>query len=156
MSGEFERPIVTVDIVLMTIHEGRLCVALIEREAEPFREDMCAMLVTALTLDPVIFYSGRFSEGSDPMELVGECEESQCRSEILLALYDYCVRSAVMAKEKKDVSMLIPEISPLQLNGPPGACFFGGRAHAQDVVGRWPTLIDRSLVQLETFVEEVE
>lgn len=37
MSGEFERPIVTVDIVLMTIHEGRLCVALIEREAEPFR-----------------------------------------------------------------------------------------------------------------------
>lgn len=32
----YERPIVTVDIVLVTIHEGSLCVALIEREAEPF------------------------------------------------------------------------------------------------------------------------
>jgi len=32
----YERPIVTVDIVLMTIREGRLAVALIERETEPF------------------------------------------------------------------------------------------------------------------------
>lgn len=32
----FERPIVTVDVVLMTLFEGRLCVALVEREAEPF------------------------------------------------------------------------------------------------------------------------
>lgn len=36
MSDDFERPIVTVDIVLMTVHEGELSVALIEREAEPF------------------------------------------------------------------------------------------------------------------------
>jgi len=37
MQVEFERPIVTVDIVLMTIFEGQLSVALLEREAEPFR-----------------------------------------------------------------------------------------------------------------------
>ncbi|MGR9241199.1 NUDIX hydrolase [Rhizobium leguminosarum] len=33
---EFARPIVTVDIVLLTLHEGRLCVALLPRSAEPF------------------------------------------------------------------------------------------------------------------------
>lgn len=37
MSDDFERPIVTVDIVLMTIHQGELAIALIEREAEPFK-----------------------------------------------------------------------------------------------------------------------
>lgn len=34
--GDFPRPILTVDIVLMTIREGRLNVALAERAAEPF------------------------------------------------------------------------------------------------------------------------
>ena len=66
------------------------------------------------------------------------------------------LRIAARSKEKKDVSMLIPEIAPLQLNGPPGASFFGGRAHAQDVVGLWPTLIDRDLVELTSHVVEVE
>ncbi|ACE93132.1 NUDIX hydrolase domain-containing protein [Rhizobium phaseoli] len=34
--AEFARPIVTVDIVLLTLHEGKLCVALLQRPAEPF------------------------------------------------------------------------------------------------------------------------
>ncbi|MDC9834658.1 NUDIX hydrolase [Rhizobium binxianense] len=34
--AEFARPIVTVDIVLLTLHEGRLCAALLPRSAEPF------------------------------------------------------------------------------------------------------------------------
>lgn len=34
--NEFERPIVTVDIVLLTLSEGRLCVALLPRPATPF------------------------------------------------------------------------------------------------------------------------
>lgn len=33
----YERPIVTVDIVLMTVEEGRLVVALLERENEPYK-----------------------------------------------------------------------------------------------------------------------
>lgn len=37
MDVDFCRPIVTVDIVLMTIFEDRLAVALLEREAEPFK-----------------------------------------------------------------------------------------------------------------------
>jgi len=36
MPNDFERPILTIDIVLMTVHDGDLAVALIEREAEPF------------------------------------------------------------------------------------------------------------------------
>lgn len=66
------------------------------------------------------------------------------------------LRIAVRTKEKKDAAMLIPEISPLQLNGPPGASFFGGRSHVQDVIGLWPTLIDRSEVELKTQILEVK
>ncbi|MGI6666687.1 MAG: acyclic terpene utilization AtuA family protein [Bacillota bacterium] len=65
------------------------------------------------------------------------------------------LRIAVRTKEKKDAEMLIPEIAPLQLNGPPGASFFGGRARVQDVIGLWPTLIDRGLVELKSHVLEV-
>jgi len=41
--AEFGRPIVTVDIVLLTPHEGRLCVALLPRINEPFA-DMLALI----------------------------------------------------------------------------------------------------------------
>ena len=37
MQPDYERPIVTVDIVLMTIFEGALAVALLERDNEPFK-----------------------------------------------------------------------------------------------------------------------
>ena len=36
--SEFERPIVTVDIVLLTVSEGRLCAALLPRPAAPFAD----------------------------------------------------------------------------------------------------------------------
>ena len=52
--------------------------------------------------------------------------------------------------------MIIPEISPLQLNGPPGASFFGGRSHVTDVIGLWPTLIPRDAVKLESHILEVK
>ena len=66
------------------------------------------------------------------------------------------LRIAIRTKEKRDAQMIIPEISPLQLNGPPGASFFGGRAHVTDVIGLWPTLIPRDAVKLESHVLEVE
>ena len=65
------------------------------------------------------------------------------------------LRIAIRTKEKKDAQMIIPEISPLQLNGPPGASFFGGRAHVTDVIGLWPTLIPRDAVKLESHILEV-
>ena len=69
--------------------------------AKPFTDEICGLLVTILTLDRVIAYNGRFSEDSEPVRLVGESDETHCRNELLLALFDYCVRSAVMAQEHK-------------------------------------------------------
>lgn len=66
------------------------------------------------------------------------------------------LRIAVRTKEKRDAQLLIPEISPLQLNGPPGASFFGGRAHVTDVIGLWPTLIPRDAVSLQSHILEVK
>lgn len=65
------------------------------------------------------------------------------------------LRICVWMDDKKEAQKLIPEISPLQLNGPPGASFFGGRAHVQDVVALWPTLIDRSALDLQTHFVEI-
>ena len=62
------------------------------------------------------------------------------------------LRIAIRTKEKKDAQLIIPEISPLQLNGPPGASFFGGRAHVTDVIGLWPTLIPRDAVKRESHI----
>ena len=66
------------------------------------------------------------------------------------------LRIAIRTKEKRDAQLIIPEISPLQLNGPPGASFFGGRAHVTDVIGLWPTLIPRDAVKLESHILEVK
>ena len=69
--------------------------------AKPFTDEQLGMLVTILTLDRVITYNGRFSEDSEPIGLIGESDETHCRNELRLALFDYCVRSAVMAQEHK-------------------------------------------------------
>ena len=65
------------------------------------------------------------------------------------------LRICVWGDDKKELQKLVPEISPLQLNGPPGASFFGGRSHIANVVALWPTLIDRSAVDLQTHFVEV-
>ena len=66
------------------------------------------------------------------------------------------LRIAVRSDEKSEVEKLIPEISPLQLNGPPGASFFGGRAKAQEVIGLWPTFVPRDAVKLTSHILEVK
>lgn len=76
--------------------------------------------------------------------------------ELLKKTNEVVLRIAIRTKEKKDAQMIIPEISPLQLNGPPGASFFGGRAHVTDVIGLWPTLIPRDAVKLEPHILEVK
>lgn len=81
---------------------------------------------------------------------------SEIDDELIRRMNEVVLRIAVRTKEKKDAAMLIPEISPLQLNGPSGASFFGGRSHVQDVVGLWPTLIDRKLVELTAHIAEVK
>ena len=66
------------------------------------------------------------------------------------------LRIAIRTNEKVEAAKIIPEISPLQLNGPPGASFFGGRAHVQEVIGLWPTLIPREAVKLTSNILEVK
>ena len=66
------------------------------------------------------------------------------------------LRIAIRTKEKAEAAKLIPEISPLQLNGPPGASFFGGRAKVSEVIGLWPTLVPRNAIKLTSHILEVK
>ena len=65
------------------------------------------------------------------------------------------LRIAIRTKEKSEAAKIVPEISPLQLNGPPGASFFGGRSKVQEIIGLWPTLIPRDAVKLSHHILEV-
>lgn len=67
-------------------------------------------------------------------------------------LNEVVLRIAIRTDSKEEAMKLIPEISPLQLNGPPGASFFGGRARIQEVIGLWPTLIPRDCVNLQAHI----
>lgn len=66
------------------------------------------------------------------------------------------LRIAIRTKDKKEAQKLAPEIAPLQLNGPPGACFFGGRPKVSEIIALWPTLIPRDAVQLTPYLQEVK
>lgn len=76
--------------------------------------------------------------------------------EALEKLNECVLRIAVFSHDKSQVEKIIPEISPMQLNGPPGASFFGGRAHVQEVIGLWPTKVPRDAVKVESHILEVK
>ena len=75
--------------------------------------------------------------------------------EMLKDMNEVVLRIAVRTLTKDEAYKLVPEIAPLQLNGPPGASFFGGRPHVQEVIGLWPTLIPRDALKLETHMVTV-
>lgn len=66
------------------------------------------------------------------------------------------LRIAMRTRDKKEAAKLVPEIAPLQLNGPPGACFFGGRPKVSEMIALWPTLIPRDAVKLTPNILEVK
>ncbi len=74
----------------------------------------------------------------------------------LKKLNECVLRISVLTDTKEEAQKLVPEIAPLQLNGPPGASFFGGRAKVQEVIGLWPTLIPRDAVKLESHIRTIE
>lgn len=76
--------------------------------------------------------------------------------EALKNLNECVMRIAVFSEDKAEVSKIIPEISPLQLNGPPGASFFGGRARPQEVIALWPTTVPRDVLKIEPHILEVK
>ena len=75
--------------------------------------------------------------------------------EALKNLNECVLRIAVFSEDKKECAKIIPEISPLQLNGPPGASCFGGRSHVQEVMALWPTTVPREYVNVESHILEV-
>lgn len=66
------------------------------------------------------------------------------------------LRIAIHTETKEEAEKIVPEIAPLQLNGPPGSSFFGGRAKVKEVIGLWPTFIPRDVIELKAHVLEVE
>ena len=75
--------------------------------------------------------------------------------ESLKNLNECVLRIAVFSEDKSECAKIIPEISPLQLNGPPGASFFGGRAHVQEVMALWPTYVPRDALDIQAHILEV-
>ena len=71
-------------------------------------------------------------------------------------LNEVVLRIAIRTKDKEEANKIVPEVAPLQLNGPPGASFFGGRAKIQEVIGLWPTLIPRDSVKLSSNILKIE
>lgn len=71
-------------------------------------------------------------------------------------LNEVVLRIAIRTKDKLEAEKIIPEVAPLQLNGPPGASFFGGRAKVQEVIGLWPTLIPRDAVKLTSNIIRIK
>lgn len=76
--------------------------------------------------------------------------------ELIEKMNEVVLRIAIRSETKEEAEKIIPEIAPLQLNGPPGSSFFGGRARVQEVIGLWPTLIPRSMVNLSSHILEVK
>lgn len=76
--------------------------------------------------------------------------------EIIKNMNEVVLRIAIRTLDKAEAYKIVPEISPLQLNGPPGASFFGGRAKVQEVIGLWPTLIPRDEIKLTSHIREVK
>jgi hypothetical protein len=71
------------------------------------------------------------------------------------SLNECVLRVAVHADTREQAELIVPEVAPLQINGPPGASFFGGRAKAAEVIGLYPTLIPRDAVKLTSNIREV-
>lgn len=75
--------------------------------------------------------------------------------EILKNQNEVIMRIALRTKTKEEALKLVPEIAPLQLNGPPGSSFVGGRSKVSQVIALWPTLLPRDMVNLGTHFLEV-
>ncbi|ANM29708.1 ATPase [Acidobacteria bacterium Mor1] len=82
-----------------------------------------------------------------------------CHGEIIdvpRRVNEVVLRVGVKDPSKKAVDRFGKELAPLVTSGPPGVTgFAGGRPKATEVLGYWPTLIPKHLVQPEVHVEEV-
>ena len=67
------------------------------------------------------------------------------------------LRVGVRGSERTSVERFTREIAPLVLTGPPSVTgFAGGRPRVQEIVGYWPALVDRTVVEPHLSVDFVE
>ena len=71
-------------------------------------------------------------------------------------LNEVVLRIALFTEDKKEAEKLSFELAPMILNGPPGACFFGGRPRPTEMYGLWTTYIPRESVKLKINWEEMQ
>ncbi|MCH9691094.1 MAG: DUF1446 domain-containing protein [Gammaproteobacteria bacterium] len=70
--------------------------------------------------------------------------------------HEVLLRLGAKSNNPKALQVLAAEIAPLITSGPPGITgFAGGRARPTEIVGYWPTLIDKSRINTQILVEEV-
>ena len=84
-------------------------------------------------------------------EKVGVKEVLHQKQPYKAAIQNY-IETNVFSEDKNECAKIIPEISPMQLNGPPGASFFGGRARVQEVMALWPTSVPREAVEIKSHI----
>ena len=66
------------------------------------------------------------------------------------------LRIGAKSDDRKKLDRLGMEIVPLVTSGPPGVTgFAGGRPKATDIIGYWPALLEKSLVNTSVTVEKV-
>ena len=67
------------------------------------------------------------------------------------------LRFGVRAESRVPVERFTREVAPLVLTGPPSATgYLGGRPRVQEVIGHWPALIDRGVVEASVAVNAME
>jgi hypothetical protein len=116
------------------------------------KADLCASIlldrlaIDGIRLDPAdccfeklgtnVCHEGIAAAPNDPAELV--------------------LRIAARSSDPNTLDRLAAEIAPLVASGPPGLTgFASGRPKTTDVVGYWPALVRKSLIEIDVDVEEV-
>lgn len=69
--------------------------------------------------------------------------------------HEVMLRVGALGPDKKALSILGIELAPCFTSGPPGITGSGGRPRATEVVGYWPALIDKKMIETSFTIEEV-
>ena len=116
------------------------------------KAELCAQVV----FDRVALDGVTFSEEEKLVEIVGT---NVCHAGIAPAPEEpaeVVLRIGAKGVDRKKIDRLGMEIVPLVTSGPPGVTgFAGGRPKATDIIGYWPALLDKTVVETRVSVEEV-
>jgi len=133
--------------VSMSYHDGWKAVGQLTISGPDAREK--AELCAAIVWDRLAFDGFEYAPDERMIEFVGAnvchagigLEGSGEPSEVVL-------RMGVKGPDKDKVNRFGPELVPLVTSGPPGVTgFAGGRPKATEIIGYWPALMTKELVE---------